>query len=228
MCLTPGQSGDNSAGDFSLVCSPPRHLMGSFVLPFGCQPVVFVIGQNWVPICSIRFVSYYTPEALGHAGYRELTRGGLSEVRSLPGMPKRGRAQHHIGVCPGSGLETMQSLRQRLCPSAGPAPPPRPLAPSMPSGTNGASVPASSSVAALLNRRDAPVVRNLHRGSVAAAVAGLELHGADALVQDLVRDRVAKTSIAQATRTSNYGCISTAWCTRLSLHLPYGPSPSTR
>ena len=57
-------------------------------------------------------------------------------------------------------------------------------------------VPATSTVAAIPNRPDAPVVRNLHRGSVAAAVASLDLHGADALVQDLVRDRTAATSVA--------------------------------
>ena len=118
------------------------------------------------------------------------------QFRSLPSMPKRGRASHHTGVCPGSGLETIESMRRRLCPSAGPTLPPRPPAPPMPSGTTGVGVPTSSSVAAVPNRRDAPVVRNLHRGSANAAIASHELHGADALVQDLVRDRVAKTSIA--------------------------------
>ena len=115
---------------------------------------------------------------------------------SLPGMPKRGRVLHHTGVCPGSGLETIESMRRRLCPSAGPTLPPRPPAPPMPSGTTGAGIPASSSVAAVPTRRDAPVVRNLQRGSVPATVASLELYGADALMQDLVRDKDAKSCIA--------------------------------
>ena len=111
-------------------------------------------------------------------------------------MPTRGKAQHTSDVCPRSGLETIEARRRRLCPSAGPQPSPRPPAPSMPSGTTGAGVPPPTTMATIPNRSDAPVVRNLRRGSVAAAVAGLDLHGADALVQDLVRDRTARTSVA--------------------------------
>ena len=111
-------------------------------------------------------------------------------------MPKRGKAQHNSDFCPRSGLETIEARRRRLCPSAGPTPTPRPPAPAMPSGRTGAGAPQPPTAAAIPNRPDAPVVRNLHRGSVAAAVAGLELHGADALVQDLVRDRTARTSVA--------------------------------
>ena len=111
-------------------------------------------------------------------------------------MPKRGRAQHSRSVYAGTGLETMESRALRLFPSAVPTPPTRPPSPSVPLGTTGAGANATNSVAAIPNRRDAPVVRNLLRGSVTAAVAGLELHGADALMHDLVRDRVAQTSVA--------------------------------
>ena len=63
-------------------------------------------------------------------------------------MPKRGRALHHRDVHPGSGLETIESLRRRLHPGAGPSPSTRPPAPVKPSGSLGAGVPAPSTVAA--------------------------------------------------------------------------------
>ena len=141
------------------------------------------------------------------------------QFRSLPGMPKRGRAQHHSGVYPGSGLETIESMRRRLCPSAGPAPPPRPPTPPMPSGTAGVVAAASSSADAVPNRRDAPVVRNLQRGSATAAIASLDLHGADALVQDLIRDRMAKTSIAPGNSHLKL------WARFHSIVYPTQPSP---
>jgi hypothetical protein len=64
------------------------------------------------------------------------------------GMPKRGRALHHRDVHPGTGLETIESMRRRLHPSAGPSSSPRPPAPAKPSGSFGAGVPSSSTVAA--------------------------------------------------------------------------------
>ena len=65
-----------------------------------------------------------------------------------------------------------------------------------PSGGNSSSLktPAPSHCI----RSDAPVVRNLRRGSAAEAVASLHRLGAAALEADLRQDKVAKTSAAPA------------------------------
>ena len=175
------------AGFFEPGASPSGLSSGSFVFPPGCQLVSNICWSKWLgPDSSKRFVYLiYTLEAQGHAGYREHSHEAPPrELRILPGMSRRGWAQHHSNDGPGSELETMQSRRQRCCPSAGPSPPPRPPAPSMPSGTSGAGVPGGSQ----------PL-----QGSVQAAGSGLVLHGADAHVLDLVRDRDLHTGYPRAT-----------------------------
>ncbi len=153
---------------------PPWSFMGIICFRYqGCQPVQNICWSKWLGLDLLKqFVITLHAWVTGPCGVsRTLTRGGLRSSCCSIGMPKRGRARHS-GVCPGTGLESVESrVRRLLGPSAVSTPPLSQPLPSMPSGTNGGGPLAASSAAGIPNRRDAPVVRNLLRGSVTAAVA---------------------------------------------------------
>ena len=150
------------------------------------------------------FNNHYTLEAQGHAGYRDCTHEGASLCScSLPGMTKRGRALHHRNVRLGSGVETLQSRGY-----------------------------ASAPVLCLLHRhvhlpRRCPRARTgrVLSLSPSSPVASLDLHGANALVQDLVRDRVARRGITPTNAREAVDQVPRLKCT-LSLLCPSSANTS--
>ena len=126
-----------------------------------------------------------------------------SRPASTPIMPPR-RAAHFRGLAmvPSSVSESLEPRRKWLRPTlddspaslAATAPPPagRRLGPAP-------SIPA----AAIPNRRDAPVIRNVRRGSASDAALALQHLGSEAIVEELLLDRVARSGVAPAASVLN-------------------------
>ena len=114
--------------------------------------------------------------------------------------PRRSSHLKHIPMQHPSVMESMEAKLKRLRPSP---PEERSTAPaasaSVPDGTRAfcksASKPPTPST---FTRSDAPVVRNVRRGSASEAISSLHSAGETALVDDLIRDRTAKSSYASA------------------------------
>lgn len=101
-------------------------------------------------------------------------------------------------MLPSSVSESTESRRKRLHPNVEDAPSSS-TAPAPPSSGRG-SGPASTIPGAVIpNRKDAPVIGNVRRGSASdATLAGLALQhlGSEALVDELLLDRVARSGVA--------------------------------
>ena len=66
------------------------------------------------------------------------------------------------------------------------------------STTSDRSAPYSRIVADIVRRPDMPVGRNVRRGSAVEALSALREQGAEALVEELLADRVAKSGVASS------------------------------
>ena len=69
---------------------------------------------------------------------------------------------------------------------------------SEPDGTQAASSSNHRPVTSTFTRSDAPVIRNVRRGSATDALSSLHEIGESALVDELLQDRTAKSGIASA------------------------------
>ena len=163
-------------------------------------------------VCFIGFCLAFRITPRGDWGYAQIPtrRDSLVELsivndttKSLDRAmsPKRSSHLKHIPMQHPSVLESMEAKLKRWRPSppeegsSAPA-----AAASVPDGTQAfcksAAKPPTPST---FTRSDAPVVRNVRRGSVSEAISSLHSAGETALVNDLFRYRTAMSSYASRT-----------------------------
>ena len=119
--------------------------------------------------------------------------------------PKRSSHLKHIPMQHPSVLESMDAKlkRWRHSPPEDGSTAPAASA-SVPDGTRAFCKSASKPpMPSTITRSDAPVVRNVRRGSVSEAISSLHSAGEPALVDDLIRDRTARSSYASAASLLN-------------------------
>ena len=121
-------------------------------------------------------------------------------------MPPRRRSHLRTMVIGPSGVDAT-SATQPVADNGGGAPlvPPAALAP-RPAATSSPDVrptPYSRTAADIVRRPDMPVVRNVRRGSAAEALQAFRELGAEALVEELLADRIAKSGVASAASLLN-------------------------
>ena len=114
--------------------------------------------------------------------------------------PRRSSHLKHVPLQHPSVMESMEAKLKRLRPSPTEDGSTAPAASaSVPDGTQAfckrASKPPTPS---MFTRSDAPVVRNVRRGSASEAISSFHSAGEIALVDDLIKDRTAKSSYASA------------------------------
>ena len=111
------------------------------------------------------------------------------------------RSSKHLKYVPlqlHSVTESMEAKLKRLRPSPPEEESPAPAsAASVPDGTPAQSTSAyTNKTPHTANRSDAPVIRNVRRGSAAEAISSFRSEGEPALVDELIRDRNANSSQA--------------------------------
>ena len=127
------------------------------------------------------------------------------ESRQNNMSPKRSSHLKHIPLQHPSVLESMEAKLKRLRPSppeegsTAPA-----AAASVPDGTRAYCMSASTPpTPSTFTRSDAPAIRNVRRGSASEAISSLRSEGETALVDDLIRDRNARSSTASRASLSS-------------------------
>ena len=120
-------------------------------------------------------------------------------------MPKRGSSHlRSVPLIAHDPSESNASRLQRLQLGGASSAALLPSAPFQPrSGGQGGGSQTPQPAAAIPNRPDAPVVRNLVRGSVAEAETALRELGADALVTELVQEGFARSGVAPVASLTN-------------------------
>ena len=115
--------------------------------------------------------------------------------------PRRSSHLKHVPLQHASVTESMEAKLKRLRLTVAEERSEAPAAsPCGPDGTQAASGSATKPpVQNTFTRSDAPVIRNVRRGSATESISSYHSAGESALVEELIQDRAAKSSYASAT-----------------------------
>ena len=140
----------------------------------------------------IRCLYHYTPGITYPAP--DATRWFLSAPVPIVRMPPR-RSSHlrHLPLIRSNPSESMESRIKRLRPGGQQE---QPVATPAPALEHSSSEPRAKASAITSTRSDVPLVRNVTRGSASEATAAFRQHGIDALLDELVHDRIVQSGVA--------------------------------
>ena len=99
----------------------------------------------------------------------------------------------------------MESRIKRLRPDGNVASSWQTPLPNLPLGGSGGAVSTPSAAAKIIKKPDAPIVRNISCGSADEATAASHQLRAEALVDDLLRDRFEQSGVASAASYERFG-----------------------